>query len=159
MVKDEGLKISKVEEVPGAYGEFHVYLERPYYNGNRLNTDIIENTFVNLHTVKSISFTKGLVLKKHLIMKEPVATKQGNGSGDEDADDQGDGEGGLLDGDPEKIEKKRKRERLYLEYLIHFTSTNIMNLEKLAMGGAEYKEIEWWIEMEGLRTRTKSSGI
>jgi len=25
---------------------------------------------VNLHTIKSISFTKGLVIKKHLIVKE-----------------------------------------------------------------------------------------
>jgi hypothetical protein len=47
-----------------------VWLERPYYKGGRINTEISENSFINLLTVKSISFTKGLVLKKHLITKK-----------------------------------------------------------------------------------------
>jgi hypothetical protein len=34
-VKDECLKISKVEEVPGAPNEFFVYIERPYYLSGR----------------------------------------------------------------------------------------------------------------------------
>ena len=69
-IKDVGLKITKVETQEENNDEFIVYLERPYYNGTRLNTEIIENSYINLHTMKSISFTKGLVLKKHLINKK-----------------------------------------------------------------------------------------
>lgn len=74
-IKDEGLRISKVEPTANNTSEFMIYLERPYYNGNRMNSEIVENTYINLHTLKSISFTKGMVLKKHLIIKENVSTK------------------------------------------------------------------------------------
>lgn len=67
-IKDEGLKIQKIE-FHGTGEEFTVWLERPYYSGGRVNTEITENSFINLHTTNSISFTKGLVLKKHLITK------------------------------------------------------------------------------------------
>jgi hypothetical protein len=69
-IKDESLKITKIEGVSGQHSEIFIYLERPYYLSNRQNSEIIENTFVNLHTIKSISFTKGIVVKKHLITKE-----------------------------------------------------------------------------------------
>lgn len=68
-VKDENLKITKLESIDESNGEFYVYLERPYYNGSKVNSDITENMYVNLHTIKSISFTKALVVKKHLLIR------------------------------------------------------------------------------------------
>ena len=65
-----------------------------------------------------------------------------------DEDDDADDGTNLLDNDPEKTEKKKKRERIYLEYIIQFQQTNVMNLSLIAMGGLEYKEVDWWIEME-----------
>ena len=57
-MKDEGLRITKVETSSNG-DEFFIHVERPYYNGSRLNSEITENIFVNLHTNNSISFTKG----------------------------------------------------------------------------------------------------
>lgn len=54
----------------------------------------------------------------------------------------------MLDTDAGKQEKKRKKLRVYLEYVILFSATNIINLEKIGMGGLDYKEVEWWVEME-----------
>jgi hypothetical protein len=118
-IKDDGLKISKVEEVPGAPGEFFIYIERPYFLSGRQNTEIVENTFVNLHTQKSISFTKGMVIKKHLITKESPITEESKNKNDDDEDGDDDSTN-LLDNDPAKTEKKKRRERVYLEYIIQF---------------------------------------
>lgn len=68
-VKDEGLRITELTSTDEDNGEFLIKLERPYFNGSKVSSEIIENTYVNLHTSKSISFTKGLVIKKHLITK------------------------------------------------------------------------------------------
>ena len=57
-MKDEGLRITKVETSSNG-DEFFIHVERPYYNGSRLNSEITENIVVNLHTNNSISFTKG----------------------------------------------------------------------------------------------------
>jgi|LauGreDrversion4_2_1035121.scaffolds.fasta_scaffold273630_2 hypothetical protein len=58
----------------------------------------------------------------------------------------------MLDEDAEKSLKKKRRARIYLEYILLFQQTNVINLEKLAMGGVDYKECEWWIEMETFST-------
>lgn len=84
-----------------------------------------------------------------MIVKESLNPVEETGNDDDD-----DMDGGMLDGDAAKTEKRKKRERVYLEYVLHFSSTNIMNMDKLAMGGLEYKEIEWWVEMESFSTYT-----
>ena len=67
---------------------------------------------MNLHTSKSISFTKGTVLKKHLINKEvPKNAEEQEDEDDEKMD-------AMLEVDNEKNEKKKLRERVYLEYII-----------------------------------------
>jgi hypothetical protein len=103
-IKDDGLRITRVEEVPGQRNEFFVYLERPYYLTNRQNSEITENSFVNLHTQKNISFTKGIVLKKHLLTKEAPPTAQSEQKKAEEEDDDEDGEEtALLDNDTNKV--------------------------------------------------------
>ncbi|CDW88497.1 dna replication helicase [Stylonychia lemnae] len=130
-VKDEGLKITNVETKDENNGEFIVNLERPYFNGARLNTEIVENSFVNLHTVKSISFTKGLVLKKHLINKKKTgSTPEGQDQDEEDDDD--------IMGEQGKTEKQKQKDNIYIE--------------PQALGGIDYKEVDWWIEMESFQT-------
>jgi len=140
-VKDEGLKITRVE--PNG-DEFFIYVERPYYNGSRQNSEITENIYVNLHTQQSISFTKGQVIKKHLIHKDHIDDDVGC--------DDDDDEGGMLDEDAEKTQKRKRRARVYLEYVLLFQQTNVINLERLAMGGVDYRECEWWIELETFST-------
>lgn len=110
-VKDEGLKISKVQVLENKEGEFIIYLERPYYNGIKVNSDITENSFVNLHTVNSISFTKGLVIKKHLIIKEKPKREDENEQDEEEVD---------VLGQREVNEKRKQRERIYLEFILQF---------------------------------------
>ena len=75
-VKEEGLKITEMTMIPGddpVLATFNLFLERPYYQYGKKNCNISAGTYINLHTKNSISFTKGLVLKKHKILK-----KQGN---------------------------------------------------------------------------------
>ena len=59
--------------VPGndpVLATFNLSLERPYYSYGKKNSEIMASSYVNLHTKNSISFTKGLVLKKHKILKK-----------------------------------------------------------------------------------------
>ena len=71
---------------------------------------------------------------------------------EEDRMNEDDEEDGMLDGDSEKTQKKKRREKVFLEYILLFQSTNVMNLEKAALGGLDYKEVDWWIEMETFST-------
>lgn len=59
---------------------------------------------------------------------------------------------GIMDQDDEKKDKKKRKDKVFLEYVILFSNTNIINLEKVAMGGLDYRECEWWIEMETFQT-------
>ena len=79
MVKEEGMKISELRvtecEDP-VLANFDVMIERPYFALGKKNGDIQAGSYVNLHTENSISFTKGLVLKKHLITKRALSKSQ-----------------------------------------------------------------------------------
>lgn len=101
-IKDEGLKISKFESCPDNSHEFFVYVERPFYNGSKLSSEIGENTYVNLHTQKSISFTKGMVIKRHLITKEEDKTEESK------EDEEACNDDNMLE-DDKADEKKKKR--------------------------------------------------
>lgn len=75
-IKEEGMKISELSVIEGddpVLATFDLKLERPYFALGKKNGDIIAGSYVNLHTKNSISFTKGLVLKKHLITKSKKA--------------------------------------------------------------------------------------
>ena len=67
------MNISELRVIPGddpVLATFDVLLERPYFSFGRKNGEIQAGAYVNLHTKNSISFTKGMVLKKHLITKK-----------------------------------------------------------------------------------------
>ena len=67
------MKISDLEVIDGddpVLATFDLKLERPYFAQGKKNGDIIAGSYVNLFTQNSISFTKGLVFKKHLITKK-----------------------------------------------------------------------------------------
>ena len=71
-IKEEGLQISEIRELESEdpfLATFDVFLERPYVSQGKKNGEIAAGFYVNLLTNNSISFTKGLVLKKHLIAK------------------------------------------------------------------------------------------
>lgn len=71
-VKEESLRIVQIEDLTTGdpiLQQFVVYLQRPYHAGCKKG-EISQGIFINLHTKNSISFTKGLVLKKHLVTKE-----------------------------------------------------------------------------------------
>lgn len=83
------MRISEIVVLPGddpVLATFDVMLERPYFAGGKKNGDIMASSYVNLHTKNSISFTKGLVLKKHLITKRP-SDLSANAAGGSDEDD------------------------------------------------------------------------
>ena len=72
-VKEEGLKIADMQIIPGddpVLATFNLFLERPYYTSGKKSGEITTGAYINLHTKNSISFTKGLVLKKHLVTKK-----------------------------------------------------------------------------------------
>ena len=75
-MKEEGLKITELSSLPSddpVLATFNLSLERPFFAHGKKSGEINAGTYINLHTKNSISFTKGLVLKKHLITKKPVA--------------------------------------------------------------------------------------
>lgn len=79
-VKDDGLKLVKIEiDEESAGGDkqmasFIAYLERPYFDKGKKSGDISMGMHVNMHTVRSISFTRGFVLKKHLVPRKEIET-------------------------------------------------------------------------------------
>mgnify|MGYP000963465861 CR=1 FL=1 len=71
-VRDSELKITHIEETDigdPTTSTFDVYLERPYYVHVKKNGDIASGMYCNLMTRNNISFSKGLVIKKHMINK------------------------------------------------------------------------------------------
>lgn len=71
---------------------FSVYLERPYFALGKRGGYITSGMQINMFTQKSISFSKGYVIKKHIVnRKKPTKDKEGEAPAeasepDEDAD-------------------------------------------------------------------------
>lgn len=89
-IKEEGMKITELRVIEGddpVLATFDVILERPYTTYSKRNGDILQGSYINLHTQNSISFTKGLVLKKHLITKRQSALDRGEDGAQVDDDD------------------------------------------------------------------------
>ena len=90
-VKEEGMNITELRVIEGddpVLATFDVILERPYTTYSKRNGDILQGSYINLHTQNSISFTKGLVLKKHLITKRQSALDRGEDGAQVDDDDE-----------------------------------------------------------------------
>ena len=103
---------------------------------------------VHLLTVNQINFTKGIVVKKHLIER-----KKGSGHGDASkmSDDDDSGEEIMKQtGSESSVVKKRrlKRRSTYLQYEIMFMNVNPKNLTQEAMGGLDPNTIPWTIQLE-----------
>lgn len=89
-IKEEGMKITELRVIEGddpVLATFDVILERPIRATSKRNGDILQGSYINLHTQNSISFTKGLVLKKHLITKRQSAMDRGEDGAQVDDDD------------------------------------------------------------------------
>eukprot|EP00347_Sterkiella_histriomuscorum_P013745 403363527 len=108
-VKDEGLRITEVDQKDQSNGEFIVKLERAYFNGARLNTEITENSF----------YKRGRKIQAHVPKNKKMKTMM------------------IL---WEIMPRMRKG------------NTNMVNLDEEALGGINYKEVEWWIEIENFQT-------
>ena len=117
-VKDLNLKLVDVALSENAV---LLTLERPYYSalfrqGGLHNIKAHSN--VNLLTVNQINFTKGYVLKKHLVVREK-------------------------EGDQKFTGVSIDKENTYLVYVVQFNGLNARNLSKEAMGGLEPGKVPW----------------
>ena len=131
---------------------FDIYLERPYSSSTKKTGLIIAGSYINLLTKNSISFAKGLVLKKHLIQRrskddgEDAETKQT----DEDEETKSAAmittSGSASVNSKSGKSSKKKKGNMFLQYVIQFTNCNRKNFSTDSLGGLDYTEIEWSIE-------------
>lgn len=166
--KEEGMRITDLQEVKGGddpvLTTFDIKLERPYFALGKKNGDILAGSYVNLHTKNSISFTKGLVLKKHLITKRSSKKSQ---NADEDAEDDevaeseqtgasisasGAASSTKSKGTASTSLKKKNKSNIYLQYIVQFSHINRQNFSVDSLGGLDFKEEEWSIEQETFST-------
>ena len=84
---------------------------------------------INLLSVNQINYTKGLVIKKHLIERKP------DGSDEEMDDEQSEN---VLNKDNKGVSDKKKKST-FIQYKIQFHMVNPRNFEKEALGGLDYK--------------------
>ena len=142
-VKDQSLRMTEIE-VDTENDNIIVTLERLYYANQKvqINNDssaIKEHAHVNLLSVNQINFTKGLVVKKHLVEKKP------EGSDEEMEDEQSEN---VLNKNEKKKVTYQKKKSTYIQYKVHFHLTNPRNFEKEALGGLDYKVMNWTIQLE-----------
>jgi len=73
-MKEENMKLTHIEVLDNdddpAMAGFKVFLERPYFKDGLKSGEINQGMHVNLHTLNSISFTKGFIAKKHLVIRK-----------------------------------------------------------------------------------------
>ena len=48
--------------------------------------------------------------------------------------------------------KKKNKNNIYLQYIVQFSSVNKINFSADSLGGLNYKDEEWWIEVESFQT-------
>lgn len=167
-VKEEDMRITELQVIPGddpVLATFDVILERPYFAQGKKNSDINAGAYINLLTKNSISFTKGLVLKKHLVTKRGSKSQDGTtAAAEENDDDEDEGEtetptlsAALTGGASAKSKssnpmRKKNKSNIYLQYIVQFQNVNKINFSADSLGGLNYLEIEWSIEMETFST-------
>lgn len=166
-VKEEEMKITELQVIPGddpVLATFDVILERPYFAQGKKNSDINAGAYINLLTKNSISFTKGLVLKKHLVTKRGAKSQEGTEAAADDNDDEEDGEtetptlsaavtgGASAKSKASNPMRKKNKSNIYLQYIVQFQNVNKINFSADSLGGLNYLDIDWSIEMETFST-------
>ncbi len=131
---------------------FSIYLRRPYFAGNKKGGGITTGTYVNLHTIKSISFTKGYLIKKHLVIQKSSQTPTPTSKDSPKFTDTSSLHPNGTSLSALQTPTKRKKSEMYLEFIIRFDHVNRLNLSEEALGGTPYSQTDWWIEVESFQT-------
>lgn len=94
-----------------------MYLQRPYHAGYKKG-EIVSGIYINLHTKNSISFTKGIILKKHLVTNDIQRTQEKDdepGNDHEQIDFDEEKKGARLS---QRSPNPKSKRRLVVEYVV-----------------------------------------
>lgn len=135
-------------------------LERLYYSNQKIqiqngSNQIKEHSYVNLLTVNQINFTKGLVVKKHLVVKKA----EGSDAELDDEDEEVEQSENILHNQSSKKDGKKKvsylkKKTTFLQYVVQFHLVNIKNFNEEALGGLIYNRIPWCLQLEQASAHT-----
>lgn len=142
------LRITEIEQ-DEVNDNLIVTLERLYYSNQKIqiqngSNQIKEQSYVNLLTVNQINFTKGLVVKKHLVVKKA----EGSDAELDDEDEEVEQSENILHNQSSKKDGKKKvsylkKKTTFLQYVVQFHLVNIKNFNEEALGGLIYNRIPW----------------